>query len=46
LQVAGLFVVKGFFYEKADSGIEILFRLAVAGGVLIERLRIVLREHL
>jgi hypothetical protein len=31
LQVAGLVVIEHFFDEKADSAIEILFRLAVAG---------------
>jgi len=46
LQVAGLVIIERFFDEKANSAIEILFCLAVAGGVLVERLRIVLREHL
>jgi hypothetical protein len=46
LQVAGLVVIERIFDEKAGSVIEILFRLAVAGGVLVKRLRIVLREHL
>ena len=42
LQIVGLFVVEHFFDKKADSAIEIIFRLAVAGGVLFKRLRKVL----
>ena len=45
LQVAGLFVVERFFDEKRDGAIEIIFRLAVAGRLFVERLWKVLREH-